>query len=217
MLGVSTQMGIIIDIKNALEFTNVVEVPATTTAFLILDNIHYKLLIPSVILTVMDAAAIILGSCVCYKNKKIYKHAFKSGTHELTARYQTAENIRTTRLIAPVLAIQFVSKILVVGIFYFVLVFANDNSHEFTEMFCRIGAIIVAFFIAIWPWLIILRYPPYRNRMKKHKTTPECFDPCTIKNVNGMRIAKNQCANEHFQQLNKFWNLDPSPTVLHQR
>lgn len=61
------------------------------------DDIHYKFLIPLLILTAMDASSIILGAGIFYRNKKIYKEAFISGTHGLTARYQTCENIKTTR------------------------------------------------------------------------------------------------------------------------
>lgn len=65
---------------------------------------------------------------------------------------------------------------------------------------------LFAILIAISPWIILLRYPPYRNRIKRKKVSPGRFDHHIIKNVNGIAIAMNQSAKEHFEQLQKSWS-----------
>uniref|UniRef100_A0A915CGT2 Uncharacterized protein n=1 Tax=Parascaris univalens TaxID=6257 RepID=A0A915CGT2_PARUN len=88
----------------------------------------------------MDATSIILGAGIFYRNKRIYKEAFIGGTHELTARYQTCENIKTTRLITPVLALQFSANILLATVTYYVVFFLDYRSTEQADFFSHVFA-----------------------------------------------------------------------------
>uniref|UniRef100_A0A0M3J8E6 G_PROTEIN_RECEP_F1_2 domain-containing protein n=1 Tax=Anisakis simplex TaxID=6269 RepID=A0A0M3J8E6_ANISI len=67
------------------------------TLFLVIPDGRSRTIVPVVIMSLLDATAIVMGLVVLYRNKKMYEEAFLSGTEDLTTRYQTSENIKTTR------------------------------------------------------------------------------------------------------------------------
>ncbi|KHN73949.1 putative G-protein coupled receptor F27E5.8 [Toxocara canis] len=129
--------------------------------------------------------------------------------HSLSERYQLTENIKLTRLLAPVLISNVVvSLINVTTVAYYLLLLPYDP-HRDVRIVGYIVDWSIAIFTAVTPWMILLRHPPYLRKLRSalHYKAAEvaCAGPPRITNINGENISIQQEAGVHFKILSRSW------------
>uniref|UniRef100_A0A914XF69 G-protein coupled receptors family 1 profile domain-containing protein n=1 Tax=Plectus sambesii TaxID=2011161 RepID=A0A914XF69_9BILA len=148
-----------------------------------------------------------------YLNKRQYIATFLNRSlHTLSERYQLSENIKTTRLLYPVVTANAVCSFLSIGLMIFITV--SDAKSEIAKMAVKISnncfSLFLAVYAAIFPWLGAFGHPELQRAMKKmllccKRGKVSAEQP---RNANGVELIMNQSGERsaHFAALQSAWN-----------
>uniref|UniRef100_A0A0M3IA56 PH domain-containing protein n=1 Tax=Ascaris lumbricoides TaxID=6252 RepID=A0A0M3IA56_ASCLU len=141
----------------------------------------------------------------------MYKKALLEGNyrHALSQRYQVAENIKTIRLVYPIIIFEALAKVVLTFVVFYLFIYPANV--EDTRMLEHLFDVTLASYIASMPWMFILRHQPYRAFVGKYMPRVQMFrnevvEIRTIQAVNGGEILMEPTQKDHFDMLQKDWN-----------
>ncbi|CAJ0585492.1 unnamed protein product, partial [Mesorhabditis spiculigera] len=178
---------------------------------------HRALLISLLTIIAMDAIAMLVFLALLKINQQNYRSRARQATHpKLSERYQTAENIRATRLLFPLVVAYLLASLLAGGILLFGLYNYDKTSPRAFRLRYRAVFqsfdLITAFYAAMFPYLAMYGHSSLLTAMKSTifgAKDPVNRDPESIPlSMDGRRLVvpPRREAEIHFAHLDAIWN-----------
>ncbi|CAJ0960347.1 unnamed protein product, partial [Mesorhabditis belari] len=167
---------------------------------------------------VMDAVAMTVFLLLLRINRKHYQMRNQQPKHpKLSERYQTAENVRSTRLLFPLVLVYLIVSLLSGGILLFGILSVDKFSRDLLAFQLKYGPLfqsfnlIIATYAAVFPYLAMQGHQSFFNAFKEivfgKRDTPRNPRELVPLSLDGQQLVppSNQETEIHFANLKAMW------------
>jgi hypothetical protein len=145
-------------------------------------------------------------------NKKQYAVTFGKQSHSLSERYQLAENIKTTRFIMPITAINSVCALF--GVILSLIAYSLEDPPQIVYfMMNLVFCLLLPCYGILYPLVSAYAHPALRKQIKRKylfcwKSALVSPADCELRNPNGksLIIDSEKEGELHFAGLQSAWN-----------